>query len=168
MGDRSMLAALLLLLVGGAALLLLGRGWAGPTTDGKLVRRLIDLAVRDQVAAALLLRAHPELLCARTIRDETPLHFCAAEGLMEGVRFLAEAGMAVDATNDVGDTALVDAVTAGNLQVTRLLLRHGANPDAASRARGSVLHIAAKQGNARLVEALLAAGARADDLKSRC
>jgi ankyrin repeat protein len=161
-----MFPALLLALVGGVALLLFGRAWAGPSVDKKLVRRLIDLAVRDQVAAALLLREHPDLLHARTLHDQTLLHFCAAEGQAEGVRFLARAGVPVDATNEVGDTALVDAVSRGDLQMVRLLLRLGASPEAASRTRGSVLHIAVGQGNAALVDALLGAGARADYVTS--
>jgi ankyrin repeat protein len=162
-----MLAALLLALVGGGvALLLVGRAWAGPSVDKKLVRQLIELSVRDQVAAALLLREHPDLLAARTIHDETLLHYCAAEGWPEGVRFLARAGIPVDATNELGDTALVDAVALGHLEVARLLLRHGANPDAVSRTRGSVLHIAVGEGNAGLAGALLDAGARADYVTS--
>jgi len=161
-----MFPALLLALVGGVALLLFGRAWAGPSVDKRLVRQLIDLAVRDQAAATLLLRQHPDLLHARTLHDQTLLHFCAAEGQAEGVRFLARAGVPVDATNEVGDTALVDAVSQGDLQMARLLLRLGASPDAASRTRGCVLHIAVGTGNAALVEALLGAGARADYVTS--
>jgi ankyrin repeat protein len=158
-----MLAALLLALVGGIVLLALARAWAAEEPmDRKLVQRLIDLAVQDQPAAMRLLREHPELLAARYLHDETPLHFCAVEGLPEGVRFLAGAGMPVDARNEFGDTPLVDTVTLGNVEITRLLLRHGADPDASSLTRGRVLQIAAEQGNAALVAALLDAGARAD------
>jgi ankyrin repeat protein len=159
------LFALLLALVGGIALLLLARAAArepadGKATDRRLVERLIDLAVRDQAGAMRLLREHPGLLAARYVHDETPLHFCAVEGLTEGVRFLAGEGMPVDATNQFGDTALVDAVTLGNLEMTKLLLRLGANPDAVSLTRGSVLRIAQDQGNAKLVSALRDAGAK--------
>lgn len=162
-----MLFALLLALVGGIVLLLLlaraaaGEAADGRGTDGKLVERLIDLAVRDQAAAMRLLREHPELRAARYVHDETPLHFCAIEGSTDGVRFLAGEGMPVDATNQFGDTALVDAVTLGNLEMTKLLLRLGANPDAASLTRGSVLQIAEEQGNAKMVAVLVGAGARA-------
>jgi ankyrin repeat protein len=157
-----MLAALLLVLVGGVALLLFGRAWAIPSVDKKLVRRLIDLSVRDQGAATVLLREHPDLLTARTLHDQTLLHYCAAEGLVEGVQFLAKAGIPVDATNEFGDTALIDAVAHGHLEVARLLLWLGASPNAASRTRGGVLHIAVGRGDARLVGALLDAGARVD------
>jgi ankyrin repeat protein len=162
-----MLAALLLAVIG-VGLLLFARAWAAePSEDGELVRRLIELSVQDQAGAMRLLREHPELLAARYLHDETPLHYCAVEGLTEGVRFLAGAGVPVDAENQFGDTALVDAVTLGNVEIVKVLLRHGANPDAASRTKGRVLHIAAGQGNAGLVSALLDAGARADYVTDR-
>ena len=44
-----------------------------------LVGTFIDAAVRDPAAAEALLRAHPELLNARWIHDETVLHFLAVE-----------------------------------------------------------------------------------------
>ncbi len=157
-----MLAALLLAIVGGAFFLLVGRAWMAESADRKLIERLIDLAVRDPNAAGLLLRAHPELLEARYVHDETPLHYCAVEGFVDGVRFLARAGVPVDAENRFGDTALVDAVTLGNLAVVKVLLSHGANPDAESHRFGPVLHVAVGRGEAAIAGALLDAGARAD------
>lgn len=130
--------------------------------DRKLVQKLIDLAVDDQPAAARLLREQPALLNARYIHGETPLHFCAVEGFVEGVRFLAEAGVPVDAVNEFGDSALVDAATLGNLEVVKVLLSHGANPNAGSDTRGPVLHIAADRGHVEMVAALLDAEARSD------
>ncbi|HSN15577.1 MAG TPA: ankyrin repeat domain-containing protein [Anaeromyxobacteraceae bacterium] len=156
-----MLAALLLAVVGGAALLALW--WRASVEErevDRLVRRLIDLAVRDPAEALRLLREHPELRSARTVHDATPLHFCALEGQPEGVRFFADAGVPLDAVNDLGDTALVDAVAQGNVEVAKLLLRKGADPDAVSPLRGSALGIAQGQGNAALVALLRDAGAR--------
>lgn len=163
-----MLAALLLALVGGAALFLFGRALATEAaTDGKLVQRLIELAVEDQAAARRLLLEHPELLAARYLHDETPLHFCAVEGHLQGVRFLAEAGVPVDAVNAFGDTALIDAAALGNLGVVRALLRLGANPNVASPTRGPALHAAVERGEGGVVAALLDAGARADYVTDR-
>lgn len=146
----------------GLVLVLLWRAWAVESTDTALVRRLIDLAVQDQNAAGLLLREHPELLQARYLHDETPLHFCAVEGFTAGVRFFARAGVPVDAANRFGDTPLTDAAALGNLEVVRLLLHHGADPNAKSRTRECVLHDAVSNGHAEVVAALLDAGARAD------
>jgi len=161
-----MLAALVLAVIA-VGLILLGRIWVTESGDRRRVEGLIDLAVRDQAAALRLLREHPELLQARYVHDETPLHYCAVKGLQDGVRFLARAGMPLDAPNAFGDTALVDVVTAGDLEMARLLLRLGADPNVSSRGRGSVLHIAAGRGEPALVAALLDAGARADAVTDR-
>lgn len=157
-----MLAALLLA-IAGVVLVLLARAAAKPYAEAdELAHRLLDLAVRDRGEARRLLREHPELLEARYVHDQTPLHFCAVEGATEGVRFFADAGVPVDAVNDLGDTALVDASTVGNLEVVKVLLGHGANPNAPTRARENVLHDAVTHGYVEVVAALLDAGARAD------
>jgi uncharacterized protein len=127
-----------------------------------LVEHLIDAAVNDRGAATTLLREHPELLTARYIHNETPLHFCAVEGYVDGVRFFAEAGVPVDATNEFGDTALIDAATLGNVAVAKILLQFGADPNTTSVTREQVLHIAVSQGSTELVSLLIVAGARAD------
>lgn len=127
-----------------------------------LMERLIDAAVNDQAAAKALLTEHPELLTERYIHDETPLHFCAVEGHAEAVRFFAEAGVPVDAPNEFGDTALIDAASLRNVEVAKVLLGFGADPNASSATQDQVLHIAVSQGNTELVSSLLAAGARPD------
>src|SRR5512145_1057179 len=142
-----MLVALLLVVTGGVVLLLLARAAAKPYAEAdELAHRLLDLAVRDRGEARRLLREHPELLQARYVHDQTPLHFCAVEGATEGVRFFADAGVPVDAVDDLGDTALVDAATVGNLEVVKVLLGHGANPNAPTRTRENVLHDAVTKG----------------------
>jgi ankyrin repeat protein len=128
----------------------------------KLVEQLIDLAVQDQAAAAKLLARHPELLQARFLHDETPLHFCAVEGFLEGVRFLAEAGVPVNAPNEFGDTALMDAVRLGRAEIVKVLLQFGADPNAKSPTCDPLLDQAVVAGNVPIVEALLDAGARPD------
>lgn len=161
-----MLGALLLAIVG-VPLLLLARSWVMEAEATKRVRLLIDMAVRDHSAARALLRDYPELLQARTVHEATPLHFCAIEGLAEGVRFFAKAGMPVDARDELGNTALADTVARGDLAMTKLLLHHGADPNAVSWGRGCVLHLAVQEGNPELAAALLDAGARADYVTER-
>jgi ankyrin repeat protein len=77
----------------------------------------------------------------------------------------------VNATNEFGDTALVDvAVLSGSDQtqaqaydrIAAILLEHGANPNAKSVTRDNVLDIAVTSGNAWLVDRLLAAAADAE------
>jgi ankyrin repeat protein len=109
-----------------------------------------------------MLEERPDLLAARYIHDETPLHFCAVEGFVEGVRFLANAGVPIDAVNEFGDTALIDVVTLGRSEVVRVLLEHGAKPTATSNTRDQMLHIAVTRGDTDIVLALLGSGARTD------
>lgn len=130
--------------------------------DLMLVAQLIDFAVRDQRAATKLLADHPGLLQARYIHAETPLHFCAVEGFVDGVRFLAPAGVPVDATNEFGDTALLDAVRLGSTEIVKLLLQLGADPNVTSPVCASPLDEAVLAGNVSIIEALLDAGARKD------
>lgn len=133
-----------------------------PAVDPEIVGQFIDAAVQDQALATRLLRQYPALKNSRWLSEETPLHFLAVEGYADAVRFLAESGFNVNATNTFGDTALVDVATLTNVEIARILLAHGANPNAQSTTRGNVLHCAVAAGNVRLVEMLLEAGARAD------
>jgi uncharacterized protein len=96
---------------------------------------------------------------ARGLFGETALHFLAVEGYSDAVRFLAEAGADVNATNEDGDVPLIEVATLGNHQVAEILLAHGANPNATSRLRDNVLHTAVGSDNAQLVHLLLSRGA---------
>src|SRR5690242_12361935 len=94
-----------------------------------LTGEFIDAVVREPVRADELLAAHPDLINARWIHDETALHFLAIEGFADGVRFLAERGAAVDAINEFGATALLEVASVGDVEMTALLLQLGANPN---------------------------------------
>lgn len=133
-----------------------------PAVDRDIVGQFIDAAVQDRALAIRLLRQHPELKKSRWRHDETPLHFLAVEGYADAVRFLADCGFDVNATNQFGDAALIDVATSSDVEIAGILLAHGADPDARSVTRDNVLHCAVGAGNVRLVEMLLEAGANAD------
>ena len=133
---------------------------AMPSTQ--LVGDFIDAAVRDQQRAAEMLAAHPELLNARWIHNETVLHFLAVEGFADGVRFLAERGADVNAVNEFGDAPLIDVVVLGYTDIAAMLLSHGANPNARSDTHDSALDCATQSGNEQMVAMLRAAGAVED------
>src|ERR1700730_5626511 len=116
-----------------------------------LVGEFIDAAVRDHARAVELLTAHPDLINARWLHDETALHFLAVEGFADGVRFLAERGADVNAVNEFGDSALIDVAVLGHSGIAEVLLRHGANPNARSDIRETALHCAVERGNVDLV-----------------
>jgi ankyrin repeat protein len=123
----------------------------------------LDAAVRDQKRALELLKEHPELADARVLHGETCLHYLAVEGYADGVRFLATNGFDVNATNEFGDSPLVDAMRNSDgipgCRVAALsLLEFHANPNAGSET-GSPLYCAAERGDVELARALLVAGA---------
>jgi ankyrin repeat protein len=123
------------------------------------VGAFIDAVVKEPSKAEAMLIEHPALLNTRWIHDETVLHFLAIEGFAEGVRFMASRGADVNAVNEFGDTALVDAAYLGLTEVAAILLRHGANPNAHSVTKDNPLHAALRFGNAELVQLLIKAGA---------
>jgi uncharacterized protein len=130
--------------------------------DKRIIERFIDAAAKNQEVARHLLSAHPELLEARWIHNETILHFLAVEGFENGVRLLAEAGADVNAKNEFGHGPLIEVALLGNDRIAAILLEHGADPNATSTTDDNVLHAAVRSGNAQLVELLLLAGARVD------
>ena len=68
----------------------------------------------------------------------------------------------MDARNEFGDTALLDAVTLGNAAVVAVLLEYGADPNASSAGRDNVVHAAAGCGNPEVLDLVLGAGGRGD------
>lgn len=110
----------------------MGVGMGTENGRNDLVGDLIDAAVDDPSRAERLLADHPDLIHARWIHDETPLHFLAIENYPAGARWLAEHGIDVNATNEFGDTALIDVLFVGNIEMAELLLALGANPNVSS------------------------------------
>lgn len=126
-----------------------------------LLEELIDSSVNDRPRARALLNQHPELRDARYLHGETALHFIAVEGFGEALEFLAEEGFDLEATNEFGNTALVEAVVIGNERIVATLLRHGANPNASTELAGNALAFAIQLGRVEIVNLLLDAGADA-------
>jgi ankyrin repeat protein len=130
-----------------------------PDLPKELIAEFIDAVAQDRDRAAALLTAHPELINARWIHDETLLHFLAVEGFNDGVEFLARQGADVNSVNELGDPPLIDIVVLGNTEAAEILLRHGADPNARSATRDNPLDCAVRSGNVELVGLLLEAGA---------
>ena len=128
-------------------------------TPRTVIGEFIDAVVKEPARAASLLAAHPDLLNARWIHDETVLHFLAVEGFADGVTFLASRGADVNLVNKFGDPPLVDVAVLGYHDIAEILLRHGADPNASSATQDNAVHAAACSGNVLLVRTLLDAGA---------
>ena len=92
----------------------------------------------------------------RASRVRTPLQEASRKGWLEGIETMLGAGAEVDRADDVGATALVLAVRAGQTAASRRLLAAGARPDGDGTGRAIPLHEATTP---ELGQALLDAGA---------
>jgi hypothetical protein len=93
----------------------------------------------------------------------TALIPAAERGHVETVRTLIESGVSVDHINDLGWTALLEAIILGNggerhRQIVDMLLKAGANPDLADREGVTPLEHARSRGYREIERSLLAAG----------
>jgi len=92
----------------------------------------------------------------------TPLHYAAAAGEVDALRWLLEHGADVDAPGRRGIRALHLAAWHGMPGALETLTANGADVDARTADGSTALHWAAEQGFARSVRILLQAGADAD------
>ena len=86
--------------------------------------------------------------------EYTPLHYAAVQGHPSSVTALLQAGADVDAVDSYGNTALLLAAAANNIDVARCLLRFKADPTLVNADRWTALHYAAYT-RSRLVFSLL-------------
>lgn len=87
----------------------------------------------------------------RASRTRTPLQEAARKGWAEGVDFLIQSKVQLDAEDDMGATALTLAVRAGKHGIVRRLLVAGASPEGGKSARMAPLHEAASPEMAQLL-----------------
>ena len=86
-------------------------------------------------------------------------YLLAAEtGDLRALELFHEAGIAVDALDEAGDTALMRAAATGKEEVIQVLLDAGADPHLISQAGRTALMNAAESGQAEVLELLLARG----------
>jgi uncharacterized protein len=90
---------------------------------------------RDSTWLAFLLSkgAKPDL---RDKDGNTALAAAARIGFVDGVTLLIAAGAPINGTNDAGETPLIIAVQARDLQTVRVLLANGADPKIADHIAG--------------------------------
>ena len=123
-------------------------------------------AVRDDVPflrLAIDLGSDPKAITSPY--DGTALIAAAHLGNVEAVRALLDAGAPVDHVNNLGWTALIEAVVLGDggtrhSAIVDLLVRAGANVGIADRSGQTPLDLARERGYAQMVRTLTAVGAR--------
>ncbi len=80
----------------------------------------------------------------------------------EQLKQVLAGGVAVDVTDEDGETALMEAADKGNLPAVQLLLKYGAQVNRKDEDGKTALMYAADEGRTPVVQALLAAGANPD------
>ena len=97
---------------------------------------IIAVARRDPDWTGFLLNkgADPDLAAEKG--GDTPLIIAARIGFDQAVQWLLGMGAKVDATNKMGETALIAAVQQRRIEIIRMLLAAGADPDKTDTAQG--------------------------------
>src|SRR5579884_2953092 len=87
-----------------------------------------------------------------------PLHLAVLHRWYEGTKLLLDYGADVNAQDDRGDTALMEAARQGLVEIARLLLDHGANPHLLDEAGCNALAFAVGSFEGEIVRMLRKAG----------
>jgi len=91
---------------------------------------------------------------SRGANGYTPLHWMAILGDVQGVSLLLEAGAAIDAADNEGNTPLHEAVRSRQHLVVRLLVDRGANKTLRNAPGYTAVELARRDGYAPTAEAL--------------
>jgi len=119
------------------------------------------MAERNEVGRIqALIKDSPDLINAKDVQQQTPLHKAAAAGQLVVARFLLDNGAEVDPRDGQGQTPLIKAACCGHKSMVELLLSHKANIEAADNTGGTALHWAAAKGFRAVAETLLDHGAQ--------
>ncbi|KAI9853467.1 MAG: hypothetical protein M1824_001230 [Vezdaea acicularis] len=98
--------------------------------------------------------------CNKRNNDGTPgLSLAVLQRHKDVVRLLLASGANIEASNDIGDTALHQAAACGDEDMVQLLLLSGANVAALDPRGSTALHMAAAHGHEVVVQLLLTSGA---------
>jgi ankyrin repeat protein len=85
--------------------------------------------------------------------------YCSAQGDINCLRVLLDHKIDVDICDQKGDSLLVKAILANQIDVVRLLLARGANVNLVDYEGSTPLHLASIKGNASIIQSLKSMGA---------
>ena len=100
--------------------------------------------------------------CGADVNSNTLLYRALFDGRPENVALLLEHHADVDQMNSYGDTPLMVAARAGELEIAQLLLRHGATVDFLKDNGWTPLKTASRYGRLDIVQYLIESGAAVD------
>ena len=107
-----------------------------------------------------LLKDNPDLVLARYLVGETPLHLAAKWGHKDVVALLLGAKAEINAQTESGETPLHYAAENGEKEVAKLLLAGRVDIDVRNKWGQTALHCAAQDGHKDMVALLLDNGAQ--------
>ncbi|KAJ8349088.1 hypothetical protein SKAU_G00276770 [Synaphobranchus kaupii] len=108
----------------------------------------------------VILKAHPEIIDTRTLRQQTPLLLATAADQAGCVQNLLERGADPNIPNKDGETPLYKACEQDNAENVALLLNHGAQVNRTCLQGWTALHEAVCGNNVEICEMLVKAGAK--------
>ncbi|KAL4656386.1 ankyrin repeat and SOCS box protein 2 isoform X1 [Arapaima gigas] len=108
----------------------------------------------------VLLKAYPELIDKRTLKEQTPLFLAVAGDHGICTQYLLENGADPDICNKDKETPLYKACERDNVQLVELLLRFGAGVNQRCSQGWTALHEAACRNNVCICHILVDAGAK--------
>jgi ankyrin repeat protein len=126
--------------------------------DGDIAKQYVTAIRSNDLAGLKALTASGKDVNVRGDRESTPLIYACGFGSVEALRILIDAKADVNASNALGMTPLLFAVT--EPEKAKLLIEHGANVNAKSKTGRTPLIVAAMQNHSdAVVRMLLAKGA---------
>lgn len=124
--------------------------------DPVLIRAIMEGRAQD---ALYLLDAGADPNCRRRTANQPALWWAAGVGMTDVIDRLIAAGADVEASDDWGSTALINAASSGKVDAVRHLLAAGADPRAHISDGRTALNLAVRGGKPAILAALLDAGA---------
>lgn len=106
-----------------------------------------------------LLHDNPELVTSRDPRGFTPLVLATYLNHLAAAEILIGAGADLNASDGMGNTALMGSCFKGNTEVVRYLIESGADVNAKAANGGTALHFAAMVNRPEIATLLVSAGA---------